>query len=146
MPTCCGATSLMVVRSEALVCAGCGDTALMSLVTPATAGLPRLELSDNRSSPLWHTHTKKANGKPVARVTPGCLKSRDMFESRRHRPLLGRAREHRGAALGFCVLRVYGFHSNATIPAINNGLMLSFIWALNVYYIYAFVPHFAQFL
>jgi len=56
------------------------------------------------------------------------------------------AREHRGAVLGFCVLCVYGFHRNETIPARNNGLMLSVIWALNVYYIYAFVPHFAQFL
>lgn len=56
------------------------------------------------------------------------------------------ARGHRGAALGFCMLCVHGFPGNGTIPAINNGLMRSFIWALNVYYIHAFVPHFAQFL
>lgn len=56
------------------------------------------------------------------------------------------AKEHHGAALGFCMLCVYGFHRNETIPTGKNGLMRSFFWALNVYYIYAFVPHFAQFL
>lgn len=48
--------------------------------------------------------------------------------------------------LGFCMPCVSDFCRNKTIPAINNGLMLSFIWALNLYYIYAFVPYFAQFL
>lgn len=51
-----------------------------------------------------------------------------------------------GAALRLCMLLVHGFPRNETTAAINNGLMLPFIWALNVYYIYAFVPHFAQFL
>ncbi|KAK4814969.1 hypothetical protein QYF61_007874 [Mycteria americana] len=34
-------------------CTGCGDAALVSLVTLAAARLPCLELSDNKSSPLW---------------------------------------------------------------------------------------------
>lgn len=57
---------------------GCGDADLVSLVTLATAGLPCSEPSDSKSSPLWQ------NGRRVARVTLGCLKSKNTLESRRH--------------------------------------------------------------
>lgn len=121
-------------------CTGCRDTALVALVTLPTVGVLCLGPTGNKISPLWLKSKRQVSGQSCL----GCPKSKNTSERRRHPPSW--AREHRGAALGFCILCVYGFSGNGTIPAINNGLMRSFIWALNVYYIHAFVPHFAQFL
>lgn len=115
----------------------------MSPVTPATAGLPCSEPSDKKSSPLWQKSKRQAGGQshPGMFEKQKYIRKREASSAPGHRP-----GKHRGAALGFCVLCVYGFLRNETIPAINNGLILSFVWAVNVYYIYAFVPHFARFL